>query len=271
MTNQELANKLSSLKNIAPDQAWLEQNRVLLLAQISNSGAETLPAWRMAVINFASFTRAAARPATAFAAFFLMLLAGGVYSQQIFAQARPNDSLYIARILSERVRLSATFNEEERDKLAVQYAASHVQEISAVLADPEFNKEENKEKVAKLSDNFQAEVETVKQGIVRLSAKSQAASPAAAPAALPAEDNLEVMIANNNKEEQGIEVQETARQLTPAAFSTATTSPAAKAPAVSQLSAEAGNILEEAKQLFEAKDYEKASLKIKQVNELINN
>ena len=275
MTNQDLTKKLSDLKHVAPSQEWLEKNRVLLLAQISNSGAETLPAWKVAVINFSSFTRAAARPATAFGAFVLMLLFGSVYSQQIFAQAKPNDSLYIARIISEQVRLNTTFNEATRDKLAVQYASNHAQDITAVLANPEFNKEENKDKVAKLNDSFKAEMETVKQKITRLN-NSPVVNNKEELAPVVGETDLEIVIADSTKDEKGIQVKENnptvAIQPLEAVYKTSGSEEAAATttPDVVVDKTDASKMLEEVQQLFEAKDYEKASEKIQEVNQMVN-
>lgn len=276
MTNQDLTKKLSDLKHVAPSQEWLDKNRVLLLAQISNSGAETLPAWRVAVINFSSFTRAAARPATAFGAFVLMLLFGSVYSQQIFAQAKPNDSLYIARIISEQVRLNTTFNEATRDKLAVQYASNHAQDITAVLANPEFNKEENKDKVAKLNDSFKAEMETVKQKITRLNSGPVANDNKEDLPPVVSEADLAVVIADSSKDEKGIQVQEnhptSATQPLAVAYKTSGSEEATSTttPETVVEKNDASKILEEVQQLFEAKDYEKASEKIQEVNQMIN-
>jgi len=276
MTNQDLTKKLSDLKHVAPSQEWLEKNRVLLLAQISNSGAETLPAWKVAVINFSSFTRAAARPATAFGAFVLMLLFGSVYSQQIFAQAKPNDSLYIARIISEQVRLNTTFNEATRDKLAVQYASNHAQDITAVLANPEFNKEENKDKVAKLNDSFKAEMETVKQKITRLNSSPVVNNNKEELAPVVSETDLEIVIADSTKDEKGIQVQEnipTAITQSPEVGYKTSGSEEAVAittPDVVVDKTDASKMLEEVQQLFEAKDYEKASEKIQEVNQIVN-
>ncbi len=289
MTNQELAKKLGSLKNVAPDAKWLEGNRELLLAQISNSGATNLSVWKVVLINFSSFTRTAARPATAFVAFVLLLVMGGFFSERFFAQAKPNDSLYIARIISEQVKLNTTFNTEARDMLTVKYASEHAKDISAVLADPGFNKEENQAQVEKLSSNFKAEVETVKQGISRLAASTQAAESARAKINNDTGNNdtgLEIMIAEEAKEEQGIQVQEGASSVSEAPTPEAVETPTATgSPATSTLdgvsspvpidgevvaeSSAVDKMLEEAKSLFDAKDYEKVSQKLKEVDEII--
>ena len=279
MTNQDLAKKLQTLKNVAPSRKWLEGNRDLLLAQISNSGASDLPVWRAALINFSSFTQAVARPASAFAAFIVLLAAVGIYSDRFFAQAKPNDSLYIARIISEQVRLNTTFNSEARDILAVRYASDHAKDITTVLADPEFNKEENQAKVEKLNNIFKEEVETVRHSLGRLSAAKKVGETQKPEA--PVEAESLVVIAEGERDDQGIQVLEAelpavGPSLIDNSSSTElSASSSSVLPVLSEESElpvagfEAEKILEEAKQLFDAKDYNKVSDKLKEVDEII--
>ncbi|MFA5184605.1 MAG: hypothetical protein WC456_03735 [Patescibacteria group bacterium] len=279
MTDKELIARLNSLKNISPDQNWLKSNRELLLSQVSNSGAEKLAVWKIVLIDFTSAMKAISRPAYALGAFVLMLLSGAMFSQQLLAGAKPNDSLYIARIISEQVKLNTTFNTETRDKLAVQFATSHAQDISAVLADPEFNTEANREQVAKLNDSFKAEVNMAKDRISRLPSTVKKA-PVPVPAALD-----DVVIAENSKDGQGIELFEktetavtpaepgtgtVAASTTPEASSTAGIETGAAATAETETgSSEADKVLEEATKLFDQKDYTKAADKLKEVDEII--
>ena len=297
MTDQELIAKLNSLKKLGPDKNWLESNRALLLSQISNSGAVDLPAWKIFLIDFSSSMKAISQPAYALGIFVMLLLSGSLFSQQILAKAKPNDSLYIARVISEKVKINTTFNPEERDKLAVQFASEHAQDISAVLADPAFNTEANKDQVAKLNDSFKQEVNTVKNHIGRL-----AAAPKVAPASAVAGTNTDdVMIAENSKDEQGIKLMEksdialapdvkettgTIKSLVEKASvkdeatstdkttvdegATTSLEKASSTPdaAINNPSA-ADKILDEATQLFNQKDYTKAVDKLKEVDEII--
>ena len=171
MNDKALIAKLNKLKAITPDSDWKSSNRELLLSQISNSGAHELSAWEVFVINLSSVAKALSKPAYALGVFALVLVSGSLFSHQIFGGAKPNDSLYIARIISEKAKLNTILNPEDRNKLAVQYATEHAQEISAVMADPEFNNENNKDQVAKLNDNFNQEINNVKSHISYLSTK----------------------------------------------------------------------------------------------------
>lgn len=287
MTNSELITKLNNLKSVNPDQKWLESNRELLLSQVSNSGAENLSTWKIVFINISSVLKSAAQPAYALGAFVLLLLTGSLFGGQLLASTKPNDSLYIARIISEKVKLNTTFSSTERNKLEVRFASEHAQDITAVLSDPAFNNEANHDQVAKLNNSFNEEVNTVKDRIGRLSA-------AIAPAS---KNNDEVIIADSSKDGQGIQLAE-GQVLKDQTLKAAITSIAASAqPAISATatlvvpvglnlkassakpvaatstekveSTEADKMLDEAKQLFDSKDYGKASDKLKEVNEII--
>lgn len=285
MTDKDLIAKLNSLKNVSPDQSWLSQNRELLVSQISNSGARELPTWKVFIINFNSFTKAASRPAYALGAFVLILITGSLFSHQVFSSAKPNDSLYIARVISEKAKLNTMFNSDERNKLAVQFATEHAQDISAVLADPQFNNDSNKDQVAKLNECFNKEIDTVKTRISYLSPKTNTNKEEAVATET-------VSMANSLKDAEGMQVFEK-QNLNP------TTTPAAKATSVLSMpanllsssststlpinkvettkeaevkkAANADIILEEVKQLFDNKDYNKASDKLKEVDQMIKN
>jgi hypothetical protein len=268
MTNKELVVKLNSLKKISPDQNWLKNNRELLLSQISNSGGENISVWQDFIINFSAAARAVAQPVYALGVFVLMLLSGSLlFSQQLFSSTKPNDSLYIARIISEKVKLNTVFNTAERDKLAVQYASEHAQDIAAILADPAFNTEANRDQITQLNNNFNKEVDTVKNKISRLTVSTPKQ---------PTTEDANVVIAETAKEGKGIQVFEyptptIATSVTPAASTTSATSTApTSTPALeNQAPAGANQILEEAQKLFDNKDYSKASDKLKEVDEMI--
>ncbi len=280
MTNSELIAKLNNLKSISPDQKWLESNRELLLSQVSNSGAENLSTWRVIFINISSVMKSAAQPVYALGAFVLLLLTGSLFSGQLLASTKPNDSLYIARILSEKVKLNTTFDTATRNRMEMKFASEHAQDITAVLADPSFNNEENKDQVAKLNDSFNEEVNTVKENISRLAA-----------AATPAATGDEVVIADSSKDAKGIQVADgsalnaavasiaasaqpaisaTATLVVPAGLNLKATSAEMAASSTETIEPTAADkMLDEAIQLFSSKDYEKASDKLKEVSETI--
>ncbi len=288
MTDKDLIAKLNSLKNINPDQSWLAGNRELLISQISNSGALKLSAWKVFVINFNSFTKAASRPAYALGTFALILITASLFSHQVFSSAKPNDSLYIARIISEKAKLNTMFNSDERNKLAVQFATEHAQDISVILSDPQFNNDSNKDQVAKLNESFNKEIKSAKTHISYLNAKVVSDN----------KNNNDasgtVSMANSLKDNSGVELLEGKdlnQNITPAATATSvlimpanlTASSASGTLPIDKVGAgdeeneeenkavNADSILEEVKQLFEKKDYNKAVDKLKEVDEIIKN
>ncbi|MFA5886550.1 MAG: hypothetical protein WC863_02075 [Patescibacteria group bacterium] len=296
MDNRELIVKLNNLKTINPDSAWLANNRELLLSQISNSGAENISAWKAVLINFSSVARIASRPVFSLGVFILLLLFGSFFGRSLFLNAKPNDSLYIAKIISEKLKVNTTFNTQERDKLALQFATEHAQAITSVLSDPTFNNEANKDQVAKLNDNFKEEVATVQNKFDKLDASKKMTRPGTANPKLNSDFTLiddNVVIADSARDKQGIQLIDSAASqikaeevLESTKASSALSSLAAKEAKIN-LASSTGNIasssesapevnkngasqiLDEAQKLFDQKDYSQASKKLKEVEEII--
>jgi hypothetical protein len=280
MTNQDLITKLNSLKKVSPEASWLASNRELLLSQISNSGAAQLPTWKVFIINLQSVMKAASRPVYALGVFVFVLISASLFSHQIFAKTKPNDSLYIARIVSEKMRLNTVLNHQDRDKMAVQFASEHAQEITEVLADPEFNTEANSVQVAKLNDSFNQEVENVKSGISRLT-----------PAVDKSEVEDDIIIADSSKDDQGMQISNpdqgeksnsvatssatedastlNARISSSTELSTNEELAGVTATSTAPATSETEKILDEAKDLFSKKDYNSALNKLKEVEEIM--
>jgi len=275
MTNKEFITKLNKLKNVKTDEQWLASNRSVLLTQISNSGGAELSAWQNFIINFQSLMKTSSRPAFALGTFAVLLIFSGVFSHRLFSQAKPNDSLYIARIISEKAKLGTILDSQERDKLALQFATGHAQDISTVLANPEFNNENNQDQVAKLNANFEKEIKTAQTKISRLAL------------AAPKVDGEDVvMIADSTSTDGRVEISEkpldNSRPEDPSANIQATEeAPSLDEKASAELiasssegvkieeSAKADHVLDEARQSFEKKDYADTLDKLQQVQAMI--
>jgi hypothetical protein len=265
MQQKDLISKLNNLKNVKPDTAWMESNRELFLAQISNSGANELSTWKVFLINLQSASKAISQPAFALGAFMLVLVASSIFGHKLFSQAKPNDSLYIARIISEKAKLNTVFDSQERDKMAVKFAANHAKDITTVLSDPAFNNEANQDQVAKLNDSFNKEMDTVKDKMVSF-------VPAHKPEVKKEDIKLSdeaVSIAADNKTEKGIQISKNNDEpIVPVLSATATlktnttTEQASSTPVVEE------NIVDEAKELFDKKEYNNVTTKL---NEVIEN
>lgn len=257
MTNSELIAKLKTLQSVNPDASFLKSNRDLLLSQISNSGAEKIGAWKKFFITFENLAKVSSRPAFALGAFVITLLGAGLFSHRMLQDSKPNDSLYIARVISERLKVSTTFDATEREKLAGQYAIKRAEDIAVILSDEEFNKEENQDQVAKLSSEFKNEVEKAKTSLSRLPIKTDIVVVSSEQGTSSEVDAM--IIAESEKDENGIEVYipETPVEENIAAASTTeeALSPAQK--------------IDEINVLIDNKDFVKAQEKLNEIKEII--
>jgi hypothetical protein len=283
MTDKELISKLNTLKNVSPESSWLASNRELFLAQISNSGADKLSSGQVFFINFKSFLKASSQPVFALGVFVLVLISSSLFGHKLFSQAKPNDSLYIARIISEKVKLNTVWNPEEKNKLAVSFATNHAKDISEVLSDPSFNNEENKDQVAKLNDSFNKEIDNVKK-MVGSSAVKVAHQDEAKNVEMSDEA---VSIAAEHKAEQGIQISDSNQNQTERAeiktnaaikeetkaTSTDTQASSTEVKVETEVKDnkidEADKIIEAAKESFNNKDYSSVINKLNEVTEII--
>jgi hypothetical protein len=167
MTDKELLKQLNSLKSIKIDSELKESNKRVLMTQISNTISadfEVKP-----FNNFFFYVRnilsMSSKPAMVLSGIFLFVVTSLFLGNDFYKDSKPNDSLYIARVISERARLNTVFNNIEREKLEMKFASKHAEDIATLLMDPEFNNEENKEEVAKLSASFRSEIEKVRVNV----------------------------------------------------------------------------------------------------------
>lgn len=246
-----------------PEAAWLKSNREILLSQIANSGTKELSNWRRLVIDLRSFTQTISQPAMALGSLLFLLVGASVFGHLAFNRTKPNESLYIARIISEKAKLSTIFDSQQREKLEVQFAANHAEAITEILAGTVID-ESNQDQVAMLNKKFNQEVDTMR-------AKIAAAKPVSAPAATvatptPSMEEEDVVVAGNGKEDKGLQLEIKNDGNDTAVTATNTTEVMVEASPVSKAPAE---ILEEAKTLFDNKEYDSALDKLKEVKELI--
>jgi hypothetical protein len=195
-----------------------------LYSQISNSGAKEISPWSSFVISFSSLAKTVSMPAMALGSFLILILATSIFSHELLVNAKPNQSLYIARVISEKARLNTILNTESRDKMAAQFATSHAQDIITVLSNPDVVTDE--QEIAKLNESFKEEIKTVQKSIAKVNKPVVATNVATA--------SEEVFSAAALKDEQGVSINVVA----------STTS---------------DKILEEANSLFDKKDYSNAS------------
>ena len=163
MNDQELIKKLQSLKAVKPDDSWKQETRDVLLAQISNTAAKEVKIniFETAAYNFKnafSFL-----PNTAWAVIcLLVILTGGSLGVLAAKNSQPGDTLYIAKILKDKIQLAMTLDQTDKAKLEMKLASAQALAITEVLSSPSFNAAANPKKAAELAQNFQQEINTVK-------------------------------------------------------------------------------------------------------------
>lgn len=167
MTDKQLLIQLKSLKNVCLDCDTKKSHRDVLFSQISAqssevSNSEKIQSESHAALYFKNFVILISRPALAVAGVFLFLAGAAIFGSSFYKNSKPNNSLYIARIISEKAQLNTTFSQSERDALALKFAVNNAKDIAEVLMDPEFNTEANKDKVEKLNASLQNEISKVK-------------------------------------------------------------------------------------------------------------
>ncbi len=166
MTEKQLLQQLKELKTITLSEETKKSNRDVLFSQIANTSVrEEIPAQGSFFWGFKNVFSVFSQPLLIVAGVFVFVAGGLIAGSGFFKDSKPNDSLYIARIISERAKLNTTFSQTERDALSLKFASDHAKDIATILMDPEFNNEENKDQVEKLNASFKNEISKVKDKI----------------------------------------------------------------------------------------------------------
>jgi hypothetical protein len=252
MTEKELIKKLNNLRHVQPDAAWKQQNREILLAQISNTATVKEQDYFDKLFMFGkNFVLSLPRPALAFSGLLVVLITGVAISNNTFVN--PNDTLNIARIISEKAKLSFTFDETQKNKMQLEFASLHAKEIAGTLAESAVSKDgADSQNTTKLRADFKVEINKMRQSL--------AAKPAAS--ATPAADaDIKVSVADSGFDSKGVQVS------TPK--SAAASIVAATASSTVATPSNASQTLEEAEKLFNDKNYKEAADKLNQVDSLL--
>src|SRR3989339_684291 len=154
---KELLSQLNKLKNIKPDTAWKNRNREILLSQISSSTVDKIGFFDIFAQKL-SLLRYVSQPVMAVFLIAGVLLGGGFFSLNAAKDTKPGDSLYIAKIISEKTQFALTFNEKKKVKLGIEFAGNRAKEITQVLSE----EGDVEIRVEKLKDNFKKEIAGVK-------------------------------------------------------------------------------------------------------------
>ena len=283
MNDQELLKQLSNLKQIKPDHNWQKKYREILFSQISAGRADLERNSNLKIVWESIMPREIlinlAKPVWLASLASVLILAvgiGGVYASK---NSKPGDSLYIAKIISERAQFAMTFDERDKAKLGVEFATNRAKEMIQVLEDTNQTATTNNDKLEKLSQNFKKEISQVKNRLFIIKITEDQAK--------PKEAEAEVFGANLGKNDQRMEIAEPAA---PAGGQAKPTASPAKTGAVDQViekpatvnatstaagsassqQANAGQMLEEAEKLVDEKNINGAIDKLGEINKVID-
>jgi hypothetical protein len=289
MRDQELIKKLQSLREVKPESSWKQETRDILLAQLSNSSAEKeikINPFEVLAYNLKNYF--AILPNTAWAIICLVLvLTGGISGAMAIKNSQPGDSFYVAKVWQEKIQLAMTFDKTDKAKLGMKLASLQAKAITEELSSPDFNAAANPKKAAQLAQNFQQEINTVKENYSVIN-KIQAVNPAASVpqvAAVVNSDDAKVGIGNmqkatdskvytvdSGKDNKGIQVYTPAAKVkASSSVSVSAATSSVVAPTATTSSANINYTLDQAAQSFNTKDFSKTENILNQVGEIINN
>jgi hypothetical protein len=200
MTEKELIKKLNSLKSIKLDSNFKEESGRVLYNQISNSSGGFTASLNVFQKAFGYI----AQPMWA-VFFVVVVIGGGIFGVQASNYSNPGDSLYIAKIISNKAKLAITFDEEKKTKMRIRFASDHAKDITKFLAESD-PKEETKE-TEKLSKNFKEQIYSVKTKLKEIKiAKNDENEEGGEMVEESIPDDEAVFGANLGKEEKGVQI-----------------------------------------------------------------
>ena len=206
MKKKNLTEQFNDLKTITPAADWKVRNREVLISQIYGSQIEPSAQKGDWVFYFrlpVAFARGLSQPTLAAIFIFVFLTGGALASVKVAGNTKPGDSFYVAKIINEKTQLALTFDEKEKAKLGLEFAANRVEEMNKVLA--EKNNGKNDEKVEQLVNNYKDQINEVKDRIAKINPNKSQEN---VPADEKTSDENAVFSADSGKEKQGIQVSE---------------------------------------------------------------
>lgn len=285
MHDKDLFKHLNNLKTIKPDRAWKERNRELLFKQISG---DSINENRMdeTKLNFLQILESCiakyavnifSQPAWIAAIIAFLMVAGGTASVFASHNAKPGDSLYIAKIISEKAQLALTFGDKEKAKLNIEFAGNRAKELFQVINESN-DGSAKQEKIEKLSNDFKKEIAAVKTNFGKINSnnanenKNEIAGnkPQAVEPGKQNEDN-QVFGANAGKSDKGMNVAEHTQnsgvvQVEEKKQETASSTESSRKIKGGVL----GKTLDEAEKLFNSKDLSGTLNKLTEANGIID-
>lgn len=165
MNEKELVRHLSKLQSFSPNADWVKKNRETLLFQINNGREQ-------AVVTLGFFHRVnlilhrLAQPTPIAALIALFFVVSSVFGFRASLDAKPGQTLYIAKTISEKVALSTTFNEKDKLELNVAFAKNRAAELAEVSKESAVQTSDAR--VEELSDNFKKEIDSARERLSKI-------------------------------------------------------------------------------------------------------
>jgi len=161
------------MKETRPDSGWQSRNRADLVEYVYGARQTVEPGafgwWELVVKQLPiEAVKAVRRPAAAFAVLVLLLFGGGLVSLGAAQDAKPGDSLYIAKRATEKTKLAFTFNQQEKARLGLEFAGNRAEEIGQILSEAREDKQERERAVDELVQNFRQEINSVKSRLEKM-------------------------------------------------------------------------------------------------------
>lgn len=245
MEDKKLFKKLNNLKTVKPDDNWKKNYRDILFSQISGgatvnkSESNLRIIWESVMTDKIFINLAKPLWATFLASVLILVIGvGGVYASK---NSKPGDSLYIAKIISEQAQQAITFNEKDKAKLGLEFAANRAKEITQILGESKELADKKGKKVEQLSQNFKKEISQVKNRLTTIKAAENQNKK---------EQEPEVFGANLGKNNQRMEIAEPVKS--------------------SQAVTTTDEVLAEAEKMFDEKNYDGTIDKLEEANKVIN-
>jgi hypothetical protein len=168
ITEKELIEQLNKInKEIRLPLDWKKENREILKSQIAATSEEKTKVF-FGWAKFINRFKCVSQPVVAVFLISLFVLGGCVAGLQAAKDAKPGDSLYIAKIINEKAQLALTFDEQKKAELGIKFATNRIEELKQVLAEPEAG-EEKEARVEKLVNDFKKEIKDAKTRIAKIS------------------------------------------------------------------------------------------------------
>jgi hypothetical protein len=272
MQEKKLISKLHSLRAIQPNAAWKKSNRDILFAQITGGVEPERANWFEVFENFLPerMVFVFSKPVAVFAAIALIVFGGSAVSISASARSKPGDSLYIAKIISEKTKLALTFDSKAKAHLNLEFAGNRATEATQVLSEAGTDQEKTAQ-LDELSTNFKKELTAVKSRLAKINPNSTIQNNDngnTGDAGTAGDEKVQVFGSALEKTDKGLEVSETGENSnkTDSKNQAATTTEPGEAAVFSP----ADSALADAEKLFDQKDYQGSMDKLKEVSVLID-